>query len=191
MNRIKYEIVIIGVSLGALEALKTIIEKIPADFPLPIVIVQHRDAEADQTLQILLADYGHLKVTEPEDKDVIKAGNIYLAPPDYHLLVEENHFALSKDLPVNYARPSIDVLFESAAETFGDKVIGIILTGSSKDGASGLVAVKRNGGHAIVQEPSTAESDVMPKAAIALVPDAEILPLNKITDHVLILSKTK
>ncbi|MFY9153957.1 MAG: chemotaxis protein CheB, partial [Prolixibacteraceae bacterium] len=145
-NKRTYEIVIIGVSLGGLHAVKTIIEKIPDIFPLPIVIVQHRESKSDQTLQMLLANYGHLNVVEPEDKDKIMVGNIYLAPPDYHLLIEENHFSLSKDAPVNYSRPSIDVLFESAADTFGDKTIGIILTGSSTDGALGLAAIKNSGG---------------------------------------------
>lgn len=181
----KYEMVVIGTSLGGLEAVKAIIEKLPADFPLPIVIVQHREESADETLQLLLTDYGNLKVIEPEDKDEIKTGNIYLAPPGYHLLFEENHFSLSLDLPVNYARPSIDVLFESAADTFGNKVIGIILTGSSRDGATGLAAIKLKGGFAIVQDPSTAESAVLPKAAIALVPDAEILPLGEIASFLI------
>lgn len=181
----KYKIVIIGASLGGLNAVKAIIEKIPADFPLPIVIVQHREPKADPILQLLLADYGNLKVVEPDDKDEIKAGNIYVAPPDYHLLFEGNHFALSQDLPVNYARPSIDVLFESAADAFGEKVIGIILTGSSKDGASGLAAVKKNGGFAIVQDPSTAESNVLPEAALALVADAEILQLDEIASFMI------
>lgn len=176
----KYEIITIGVSLGGLDAVKTIIEKLPVNFPLPIVIVQHRKSTTDNTLQILLSYYGKMKVIEPEDKEEIKPGMIYLAPTDFHLLFEEKHFSLSLDPPVNYARPSIDVLFESAADIYRSKVIGIILTGSSKDGAAGLAAIKLRGGYAIVQDPSTAESDILPKVAIALVPDAEILTLNEI-----------
>jgi len=189
MEKIKFEIVIIGASLGGLHAVKTIIKTIPANFPVPLVIVLHREPRADLTLQTLLTDYGTLKVIEPEDKDEIKAGNIYLAPPNYHLMFEDNHFALSQDLPVNHARPSIDVLFESAADAYGNKVIGIILTGSSKDGAAGLAAIKKKGGYSIVQEPSTAESSLMPESALALVADAEILALDKITPFVIKLLK--
>jgi two-component system, chemotaxis family, protein-glutamate methylesterase/glutaminase len=185
MNKLKYEIVVIGSSLGGLHAVKAIIEKLPNNFPVPIVIVQHRERNADQTLQILLSSYGNLKVLEPEDKDEIIPGNIYIAPPDYHLLIEEKHFSLSQDLPVNHARPSIDVLFESAADAFANKVIGIILTSSSKDGAAGLATIRFNGGLSIVQDPSTAESDILPKAALALVPDAKVLPLDEIASYVI------
>ena len=184
-----YQIVVIGVSLGGLKAMKTIIEKLPHDFPLPVVIVQHRGKNADETLQLLLTEYGNLKVVEPEDKDEIMTGNIYLAPPDYHLLIEEHHFSLSLDLPVNYARTSIDVLFDSAADAYRNKVIGIILTGSSKDGAAGLAAIKLKGGFAIVQEPTSAESDILPKATVNLVADAKILPLDKIASFLIKISK--
>jgi len=177
--------VVIGVSIGAISAMKTILGKLPSDFPLPIVIVIHRERYADQTLQQLLTEYGHLPVAEPEDKDEFLPGTVYLAPPDYHLLFEENHFSLSADLPVNHARPSIDVLFESAAENFGASVIGIILTGSSKDGANGLAAIQKTGGLTIVQKPSEAESDILPKAALKLVPDAEILSLSDIVSFIL------
>jgi len=181
----KYEIVVIGVSIGALNAMKTILGQLPSGFPLPIVIVIHRERFSDETLQILLAGFGNLPVIEPEDKDDFKPGTIYIAPPDYHLLFEENHISLSQDLPINHARPSIDVLFESAAETFSSKAIGIILTGSSKDGAKGLAAIKKAGGLTIVQEPSEAESDILPKAAIAMVPDAKVLSLKEIAAFVI------
>lgn len=185
----KYEIVVIGVSIGALNAMRTLLGQLPSGFPIPVVIVIHRERMPDPTLQQLLAGYGRLSVIEPEDKDEFKPGCIYLAPPDYHLLFEENHFALSQDLPVNHARPSIDVLFESAAETFGPTAIGIILTGSSKDGAAGLAAIKKAGGITIVQEPSEAESDVLPKAAIALVPEAKVLTLKEIAQFLIQISR--
>lgn len=120
---------------------------------------------------------------EIQDKQLIRAGKVYLAPADYHLLVESGHFALSTEAPVTYARPSIDVLFETAANAYGKQVIGIILTGSSSDGARGLAKIKAWSGVALVQEPATAVSRIMPDAAIAAVPNAKILPLSKITSY--------
>jgi two-component system, chemotaxis family, protein-glutamate methylesterase/glutaminase len=124
-------------------------------------------------------------VQEVEDKDEIVPGNVYLAPPDYHLLIEPSYFALSTDEPVSYARPSIDVLFESAADIYAEQVIGVILTGANQDGIAGLKRVKARGGMTIVQEPGTAESDITPKAAISAVEVDEILPLRDIP-HLLV-----
>lgn len=120
-----------------------------------------------------------LPVVEAEDKQAIVPGQVYLAPADYHLLVEPGHFALSTEAPVTFARPSIDVLFESAADAYGERVIGVILTGASHDGAQGLAKIVSNGGLAIVQEPSEAVR-TMPEAAIAAVTTAKILPLSEI-----------
>ena len=174
---------VIGTSLGGLSALKIILENLPADFPVPIAIVQHRHKESNNTLKELLQEYTSLPIREVEDKDKILPGYIYLAPADYHLLVELGHFALSTDQVVSYARPSIDVLFESAADVYTDQVIGIILTGANQDGMQGIKKIKLRGGLTIVQEPSTAESYVMPEAAISAVAVDWILTLKDIASQ--------
>ena len=143
-------------------------------------MVQHRDKDSENILNSILQEFSPLKVKEPEDKEVIRSGYVYIAPQNYHLLVEEDHFALSIDAPVWYARPSIDILFESAAEAHGQKVIGIVLTGANEDGAKGLAAIKKRGGLAVVQEPKTAENPRMPEAAIAATAVDKILPLEEI-----------
>ena len=179
LPRGKYRIAVIGTSLGGLTALEILLGELPADFPLPIVVVQHRDVRSVTLAQILQRG-SRLRVREPGDKEAIRPGVVYLAPPDYHLLLEPDGFALSTDGPVCYARPSIDVLFESAADAFGKGAIGVILTGASSDGASGAAAIDRRGGTLIVQDPHTAESSAMPRAAIAAVPSSRVLPLRAI-----------
>lgn len=181
----RYNLIIIGASLGGLKAMITIIEKLPKDFPLPIVIIQHREKDSDETLATLLNEKSYIKVIEPDDKDELLSGKIYLAPPDYHLLFEENYISLSSDAHVNYSRPSIDVSFESAADIYGDKVIGIILTGANKDGAKGLQAIKKSGGFTIIQDPDTAEASVMPLAAIELTKADMVLPLDEIGEYLI------
>lgn len=162
-----YQLVVIGASLGGLHALRVVLNPLPASFPLAVVIVHHRKSGAEDTLSALLQEHTHLPVKEAEDKDPLERGRIYLAPADYHLLVERGALALSTEAPVNYAMPSIDVLFESAAEAYGARVIGVILTGANDDGARGLAKIKDRGGIAIVQDPNTAEARTMPEAAIA------------------------
>jgi two-component system chemotaxis response regulator CheB len=166
---VSFKIVVIGTSLGGLWALQKILRNLPADFLVPMAIVQHRHKDSDDTLIALLQEYSALPIQEVEDKEEILPGQVYIAPADYHLLVEPGHFALSTDQPVSYARPSIDVLFESAADVYGQQVIGLILTGANQDGKQGLKAVKARGGITIVQEPTTAESAIMPTAAISAV----------------------
>ncbi|MEH1793569.1 chemotaxis protein CheB [Nostoc sp.] len=178
-----FKIVVIGTSLGGLSALKIILGKLPADFLVPIAIVQHRHKESNNTLQELLQESTSLPIREVEDKEEILPGHIYLAPADYHLLVEPGHFALSTDEPVSYARPSIDVLFESAADVYTEQVIGVILTGANQDGMQGLKKIKARGGITIVQEPATAESDIMPEAAISAVTVDWILTLSNIASQ--------
>ncbi len=178
-----FAIVVIGTSLGGLSALKKVLKDLPRDFPLPIAIVQHRHKESDNTLSLFLQQFTPLPIQEVEDKDEILPGRVYLAPADYHLLVEPGYFALSTDGPVSYARPSIDVLFESAADVYAEQVIGVILTGANHDGSRGLVRIKMRGGLAIVQEPATAECRIMPEAAISAVAVDEVLPLSKIASH--------
>lgn len=176
----KFEIIVIGTSLGGLNALKVILEGLPKNLPLAVAIAQHRHKDSDGELVAFLQQQSLLPVVEAEDKQAIMPGHVYLAPADYHLLVEVDHFALSTEAPVSYARPSIDVLFESAADAYRERVIGVILTGANHDGSQGLAKVKAYGGFTIVQEPGIAESRIMPDAAISAVETAKILPLPQI-----------
>ena len=175
-----YALVVVGTSLGGLHALEIFLAGFPKNFSVPVAIVQHRHRDSDDSLSLFLQRHCALVVVEPEDKEKIVPGRVYLAPADYHLLVEANHLTLSTEAPVSYARPAIDVLFESAADAYVERVIGVILTGASHDGAKGLAKIKANGGLAVVQEPTTAECMTMPKAAIATVAVDWILPLNEI-----------
>jgi two-component system chemotaxis response regulator CheB len=187
---VSFQLVVIGTSLGGLTALQMLLGELPAEFPLAVAIVQHRHRNSEASLAEFLQRYSALPVQEVEDKDPIQSGHIYLAPADYHLLVELGYFTLSIDEPVLFARPSIDVLFESAAEAYGAATIGIILTGANQDGARGLGRIKTCGGWAIVQTPATAECPVMPAAAIAATPVNAILPLLEITPYLIELSTT-
>ena len=173
-------LVVVGTSLGGLAALKTVFSALPAGFPFPVVAVQHRRPGTEDKLSELLENVCALPVYEAEDKEPIVPGRIYLAPADYHLLVDGDHLALSVEEPLDWARPSIDVLFESAAAAHGERVVGVILTGSNDDGARGLAAVKEGGGIAIVQDPSTAEAPRMPRAALDAVEADAVLPLGEI-----------
>ncbi len=163
----RYEAVVIGVSAGGIEALKVILSALPASFPLPIAIVQHRDERSDGFLAEYLNRLSRLAVSEVEDKDRLCPGHVHLAPAGYHLLIESDRsLSLSVDPRVNYSCPSIDVLFESAADAFADALIGIVLTGANADGAKGLKAIKARRGLAIVQDPETALAPAMPRAAL-------------------------
>jgi two-component system chemotaxis response regulator CheB len=173
-------LVVMGASLGGLKAISHILSCIPEDFPAPIVIVQHRKAYESSRLSQLLKNQTSLEVCEPDDKQRIRVGMVYLAPADYHLLVNGCELSLSVEGPVSFARPSIDVLFESAAESSFDPVIGVLLTASSEDGAEGIAAINRAGGVTIVQHPEDAESDVAPRAAIVRSPVNHIVPLSDI-----------
>jgi len=164
--------IVIGGSLGSMTALRTILRKLPVSFPLPIAVVVHRHRESDDALVPLLQREIALPVHEVLDKDPIQAGQVQVGPCDYHLLVEPMYFSLSTDEPVQYARPSIDVFFESAADVLGSRAIGVILTGANRDGARGAAEIRRRGGTIIVQDPHTAESSIMPAAALETVPDA-------------------
>jgi len=162
-----FEIIVVGASIGGLKALQTLLSGLPDSFPVPIVIVQHRAKDSETGLCEFLALHSRLPISEPEDKEPILPGHAYLAPRDYHLLVEKDSFALSTDPAVGFARPSIDVLFESAADQYGEKTIGVILTGANRDGARGLAAIKSRGGLALVEDPALATCPEMPEAAIA------------------------
>ena len=183
--------IVIGASLGGLNALGTILGGLGRDFPLPVAIAQHRGRGPGKNLANLLQKYCSLPVVEVEDKDVIVPGRVYLAPTDYHLLVEANNFALSIDEPVNNARPSVDVLFESAADVYAKRLIGLILTGNLRDGALGLAKIKKQGGFAIVQDPETAEAGDMPRAAITTTDVDRVLPVEEMAPFLLSLCSRK
>jgi two-component system chemotaxis response regulator CheB len=163
----RFEVVAIGASLGGLDAIETLLEALPRTYPSAVLIVQHRRADSDSRLLELLRGHSALPVSEPEDKQPIEAGHVYLAPPNYHMLVERGLLSLSIDPPVCFARPSIDVLFESVADAYGPRAVALVLTGSNHDGAAGAAAIKRNGGMVLVQDPNSAEAPETPRAAIA------------------------
>jgi len=175
-----FQFVAIGTSLGGFRALQIVLGGLPRDLPLPVAVVQHRSPDDSDALAGLLAGYTQMPVTEIEDKDPIRSGHIYICPSNYHVLVDGVHFALSTDAPVLHARPSIDMFFESAADSFADGVIGILLTGMSKDGTAGLKRIKQRGGYAVVQDPAAAEGRLMPEAAIGSVAVDRILALGDI-----------
>ena len=174
--------VAIGSSWGGLSALKIVLGGLPPSFPLPVVIAQHRSADSqDAGLARYYSAFCELPVCSVEDKQSIEPGTVYFAPPDYHLLVEGQAFALSVDDRVQFSRPSVDVLMESAVDSFGEAVIGVILTGTNEDGAEGLAAVEAAGGCTIVQAPETAARSEMPQAALRAVRSVHaVLPLDEI-----------
>lgn len=174
-------IVCMGASWGGLDAIRTVLGGLPADFPAPVCVVQHRsDPDEVGELPHLLARGTVLTVCEPEDKQPLEAGTVYVAPAGYHLLVNDGHLALSLEERVRWARPSIDVLFESAAAARGAQVVAVLLTGANDDGARGARAVREAGGAVIAQDPATAQRPEMPQAAIdggwvdAVVPLAQV-----------------
>ncbi|TBR59316.1 chemotaxis protein CheB [Westiellopsis prolifica IICB1] len=191
-----YKLIVIGTSLGGLEALQVILSGLPKSFPIPIAVVQHRHKSSDDTLRLVLQSYTNLVIKEAEDKEDILSGWVYLAPADYHLLIESKYttvsqpyFSLSTDAPVTYARPSIDVLFETAADAYNEKLIGVLLTGANQDGVQGLAKIQARGGITIVQEPESAYCSVMPAAAIALGVADKILPLLEISSFLVKICK--
>lgn len=174
-------LVVVGASWGGLYALMELLGALPTDFNCPIVIVQHRAPDDDdRRLGDVLSRYSALPVEDAEDKQPIEPGKVYLAPADYHLMVEDDHFALTTEELVQWSRPSVDVLFESAADTFGDNVVAVLLTGLGRDGAAGLARVRDSGGCTIVQQPSSADKSAMPQAGIDAGGAVEILPLDEI-----------
>jgi len=176
-----YRLICVGASWGGLRAVGRLLEGIPGKLGCAIVIAQHRSADSiEGQLTSLLQGHAANRIVEAEDKLPIEPDVVYLAPPDYHLLVEAGAFALSTEDRVQYARPSIDVLFESAADVYGDSVVGIVLTGANEDGAAGLAKIKAAGGVAIIQDPATAEKSTMPAAAAAATVADAILPLEEI-----------
>ena len=174
-------VVVIGVSAGGFHALPTVLKPLPSDFSLPIAVVQHQHRKANDYLVRSLGEKCHLEVKHPENGETPRPGVVYVAPPDRHLCCTDGPcFMLSDDAPVNHSRPSIDVLFLSAAAVYGAGAIGVVLTGRNNDGAMGLRQIKAQGGLAIVQDPETADADDMPKAAIAATEIDQVVRLDQI-----------
>ena len=172
---------VIGGSAGSLEVILDLVPGLPTPPNAVVIIVVHRKKDNDSILVSLLSSRTSLPVREVEDKETIQPNTIYLAPPDYHLLIERaDLFSLDSSEKVHYSRPSIDVTFESVAEAFGHRVIGVLLSGANADGAAGIAKIQQNGGYTIVQDPSTADVGYMPQQALALTPVDSVLPAGKI-----------
>jgi two-component system chemotaxis response regulator CheB len=175
-----YELIVIGCSLGGMYAVEKILCALPAGFDTPIAIAQHRHKKSDGGLAEFFRRSCKVHVMDADDKQWIKPGTVYFAPADYHLLVEKGAFSLSVDEQVHHSRPSIDVLFESAADAYGAALIGVVLTGANDDGATGAKRIKSRGGLVVAQDPKTAEAPAMPAAAIATGAVDQVLPLEEI-----------
>ncbi len=180
LDGVGYDIVMVGTSWGGLAALRTLVGELPEEFSMAVAIIQHRHKDSDHLLRTLLQERAHLTVCEIEDKMPIEPARIYVAPPDYHTLVEPGFFSLSTEAPVRYSRPSIDVAFGSAADSYTHRAVGVVLTGANADGSEGLRLISDRGGLALVQDPATAESATMPRAAAKAVPRARVMPLPEI-----------
>lgn len=178
--------VAIGASAGAIEAMLAILPQLPADFAAPLLIVVHLPPKDRSLLADLFRPRCAIQVEEAEDKSPVVSGVAYFAPPDYHLLVETDfRLSLSSEEPIHYSRPSIDVLFESAAVAYGQGLVGVILTGANSDGAQGLASVARQLGTCFVQEPAEAFAPTMPAAALAACPSAKSIPLSEMARSLL------
>lgn len=181
------EAVVIGGSAGAFDILRMLLGSLPRSLPCPVIIVVHLPAHSNGLAEVFRNETP-LPVKQAEDKEPIEPGTIYIAPPSYHLLIESHRaFALSADPPVHFSRPAIDVLFEAASDVYGAELIGILLSGASDDGAAGLHEIHRAGGITIVQAPSSADTAIMPAAALALFdpthiwsPDEIVTGLNRL-----------
>jgi two-component system chemotaxis response regulator CheB len=181
-----YEAVVIGVSAGGLYALTRVLGALPAGFPVPIIVVQHRSRDERFLLEEVLQTKCKVHIKQADEKEAIRPGIVYFAPADYHLLIEKDKtFSLTFDEPVNYSRPSIDILFETAAEVYKNNLLGIILTGANKDGAKGMKCIHKRGGTTIAQRPDTADFPEMPKAAIKTGSIQHVMTLDEIRDFLL------
>ena len=178
----KYELVIFGCSYGGFQAMQTILQKLSPAFVTPVVLVQHRDKSPGDLLIQILQKYTHLKVQDADDGMKIAAGNLYVAPASYHLLIDNKAISLSCELPVQHAQPSIDVAFDTASLSYGANVIAVVLTSSSIDGVQGAKSIALRNGALIVQDPLTAESVTLPKAVISAVEKAQVVPLADIAN---------
>lgn len=178
--------IVIGTSAGGVDALATLLPALPARLAVPVLVALHLPRDRPSLLVEIFGPRCALPLCEAVDKQPLRAGTVSFAPPDYHLLVDRElqggaaHIVLSVDPPVHFSRPSIDVLFESAADVFGDALLAILLTGANQDGAAGLQAVRRAGGMALVEDPQTAEAPYMPSSALQAGPVDLVLPLPRI-----------
>jgi two-component system, chemotaxis family, protein-glutamate methylesterase/glutaminase len=154
-------------------------------------VVQHRSNDSDRLLAEILQDATDLRVSEVEDKEPLTPGTVHIAPANYHVLVDDGYLSLTLDEPVRFSRPSIDVMFTSAADMYGSGTIGVVLTGANEDGAQGLSDIVKRGGRALVQDPRTAEIAIMPDAAVKAVPSAEVLPLEALAPRLIQLSRQR
>ncbi|SNS14303.1 two-component system, chemotaxis family, response regulator CheB [Noviherbaspirillum humi] len=178
-----FDAVVIGASAGGVDALTQLAHALPARFGKPVMVVMHLPPGRDSLLPALMARRCPLRVKEAEDKEPLQPDTVYLAVPDYHLLVEpDRRLALSRDEPVQYSRPSIDLLFESAALAYGERLLAIVLTGANNDGSAGLQTVRRFGGTAWVQDPRQAQASLMPASAIAEAGADAVLTLEQIAE---------
>lgn len=176
-----FNAIVMGASAGGIKALGLVLSAFPPDLPVPILIVQHLHPNSDSYLIQMLGGQCALTVKQADEKESILPGTVYIAPPNYHLLVEEDFtLSLSIDPRVNFSRPSVDVLFETAVYAYREKLIGVILTGANSDGSDGVKLIRKLGGYLVVQDPSTAEAEAMPRAAINAVRIDRILPLEQI-----------
>ena len=177
----RIDAVVIGASAGGVEALAVLLPALPASFRPALLIVLHLPRERPSLLVDIFQHRCAVPIREADDKEPVEPGTVYFAPPDYHMLVEKSRqIALSADEPINYSRPSIDVLFESAADAYVNRLLGIILTGANADGAAGLHAVHRAGGLTVVQQPDSAKVPVMVVSALQRGPADFVLPLSEI-----------
>jgi two-component system chemotaxis response regulator CheB len=180
-----YEAIVVGTSAGGMAALNEMAGQIDQTFDVPVIVVQHLYPNSDDFIARNMNAHCAILVSEANEKEKICAGHIYIAPANYHLLIEEDRtFSLTIDPKVNFSRPSIDVLFESASEIYSNRLIGVLLTGANSDGAKGLKKIKERGGITFVQDPNTAEVPTMPRAAINLFPVDYVLPLGEIVPKI-------
>ena len=181
-----YKAIIIGGSAGSFPVVTEILSSLPKDFPIPIIMGLHRLKDIREGFCEALSAKSALSIEEPFDKQKIKPNRVYLAPSNYHLQVELGHtFSLSTDIMVKHSRPSIDVLFESAAYNYNKKAIGIILSGANSDGANGIKVLKNKGGFAIAQDPEESRISTMPKAAIAITEIDKVLKTKEIIEFLI------
>ena len=178
-----HPIVAIGASAGGFQALSLILRRLPAELAGSIAIVQHRRADESSLLAELMGQRSNLPVIEPNHGTPLKPGHVYVAPADYHMLIEPGAVSLSVDPPVNCSRPAIDMLFESAAAAYGRRAVGVVLTGANSDGASGAACLAAAGAPVLIQDPATAEASACPAAALARVPTASVLTLAQIAER--------
>ena len=178
------EAIVIGASAGGVEALAVLLAALPAGAEVPVLIVLHQPRQRPSLIVDIFTSRCRVPVREAEDKEPVMPGTVYFAPPDYHLLIDRGEtgiqLALSTDAPILFSRPSVDALFESAADVCGSRLLGVILTGANQDGAAGLAAIGRAGGRTIVQAPETAAVPLMPQAAVRAWPAADVMDLASI-----------